>query len=86
MIKVSARERKENSHQPERTPKMTGYASEKQIDYILVLASKINGSAINYLDQLSEIGIYLTRKQKQGKITKSEASILIDDLKSQLDK
>jgi hypothetical protein len=86
MIKVSARERKENSHQPERTSKMTGYASEKQIDYILVLASKINGSAINYLDQLSEIGIYLTRKQKQGKITKSEASMLIDDLKSQLDK
>ena len=65
---------------------MTGYASEKQIDYILVLASKINGSAINYLDQLSEIGTYLTRKQKQGKITKSEASMLIDDLKSQLDK
>ncbi len=65
---------------------MTGYASERQIDYILDLASKINGSAISYLDQLSEVGIYLTRKQKEGKITKSEASILIDELKSQLGK
>ena len=58
-------------------------ASEKQISYILTLASKIQGTRVGYLSQVTCVS--LNQRQKRGGMTKSEASAIIDELKTMAD-
>ena len=63
------------------------YASKKQINYILDLASKVWGGDIGYFTQFrGRLGICLTRREEQGHITMARAAELIDDLKAMLDR
>ena len=55
-------------------------ATDKQIDYIIALASKAQGGRIGYLSQIT--AVHLNQRQKRGSITKAEASALIDELKA----
>jgi hypothetical protein len=56
-------------------------ASEKQIDYILSLYNSIHGTRHGYLSQTD---LPLSQREKRGGMTKSEASALIDELRTQL--
>jgi len=58
-------------------------ATEKQISYILTLASKIQGTRVGYLSQVTCVS--LNQRQKRGGMTKSEASAIIDELKTMAD-
>ena len=58
-------------------------ATEKQISYILTLASKIQGTRVGYLSQATCVS--LNQRQKRGGMTKSEASAIIDELKTMAD-
>ena len=58
-------------------------ATEKQISYILTLASKIQGTRVGYLSQVTCVS--LNQHQKRGGMTKSEASAIIDELKTMAD-
>ena len=59
---------------------MGSTATEKQISYILTLASKIQGTRVGYLSQVTCVS--LNQRQKRGGMTKSEASAIIDELKA----
>ena len=58
-------------------------ATEKQISYILTLASTIQGTRVGYLSQVTCVS--LNQRQKRGGMTKSEASAIIDELKTMAD-
>ena len=58
-------------------------ATEKQVSYILTLASKIQGTRVGYLSQVTCVS--LNQRQKRGGMTKSEASAIIDELKTMAD-
>ena len=58
-------------------------ATEKQISYTLALASKIQGTRVGYLSQVTCVS--LNQRQKRGGMTKSEASAIIDELKTMAD-
>lgn len=58
-------------------------ATEKQISYILTLASKIQGTRVGYLSQVTCVS--LNQRQKRGGMAKSEASAIIDELKTMAD-
>ena len=55
-------------------------ATEKQISYLLMLASKIQGTRVGYLSQITCTP--LNQRQKRGGMTKAEASAIIDELKA----
>ena len=55
-------------------------ATDKQVSYILTLASKIQGTRVGYLSQITCIP--LNQRQKKGGLTKSEASAMIEELKA----
>lgn len=58
-------------------------ASEKQIDFILTLASKVEGRQIKFLSQLPA-RFCLSQRERTGGMTKAMASSLIDQLKAEL--
>ena len=55
-------------------------ATDKQVCYILTLASKVQGTRVGYLSQITCIP--LNQRQKKGVLTKSEASAMIEELKA----
>jgi len=59
-------------------------ATNPQLDYLLMLANKLNGgTSFRYLSQVRDI-LGLSSFQLQRGITKAQASALIDDLKRRL--
>ena len=57
-------------------------ATEKQIDFILSLASRVQGSRVRFLSEVD--AVWLSQRDRRGHMTKARASEIIDDLKSQL--
>jgi hypothetical protein len=57
-------------------------ATEKQIDFILSLASRVQDSRARFLSEVD--AVWMSQRDRQGKMTKERASEIIDDLKSQL--
>ena len=60
---------------------MSTAATDKQIDYIITLWNKTHGGSARFLSQTD---IPLSRRQREGGLSKSDASAIIDDLKSQI--
>lgn len=54
-------------------------ATDKQISYILALASKITGRKISYLSQCKDV-LVLTGREARGGMTRAEASHHIEAL------
>lgn len=61
---------------------MTEYATDRQTSYIMSLASKIQGDRIAYMSQVR--CIHLTQREKTGGMTRSEASMNIEELQRKL--
>jgi predicted transcriptional regulator len=59
-------------------------ASRKQIDFILSLASQLQGERVRFLTEVTAAG--LSRRQKTGGMTTVEASQIIDELQRDLAK
>lgn len=59
-------------------------ATDSQLDYMLTLANKVNGTSYRYLSQVRDV-LGLSSFQLQRGITKPQASALIDQLKKQLE-
>ena len=57
-------------------------ATEKQIDFILSLASRVQDSRVRFLSEVD--AVWLSQRDRKGQMTKERASEIIDDLKSQL--
>lgn len=58
-------------------------ATDKQIDYLLSLASKVSGQQYRYLSQARRV-LGVSSSQLNRGLTKTEASALIDQMKSRL--
>lgn len=57
-------------------------ATDKQIDYIFTLASKVAGYRVRYLSELKDIGLGLSMSTNQRGLSKAAASSIIDSLKA----
>lgn len=60
---------------------MGSIATDKQIDYIISLWNRVNGGRASFLSQTD---LPLTQRERNGGMTKAEASAIIDELKAQL--
>lgn len=59
-------------------------ATDRQIDYLLSLASQVQGRTLGYLSQVTCIS--LTQRETRGGMTRAEASAHISELKDLLNK
>lgn len=60
-----------------------GYATEKQVNYLLDLYNKLNGTRFRFLSQTD---LPLTQRERRGGMTRIEAAAYISELRQELER